>query len=95
MTAKSSYEQRPRITEEQIKKGLELFNQVLDFRLKEKGDRAFASKHEVLGIITEEYQELIEAVKNNDKENFEEELFDVAVAAIFGYICSKWNALQW
>ncbi len=30
-------------------------------RIKEKGDLSFASNHEALGIITEEYDELLDA----------------------------------
>jgi len=65
-------------------------------RLDEKGNGAFVSNHEILGCITEEYWELIEAVHNpklylkitNDA-SIKNELLDIAVAAIFGYVCLK------
>ena len=45
-----------------------------------------ASSHEALGIITEEYYELIEAIKNNNDVATRSELIDIAVAAIFGIL---------
>jgi NTP pyrophosphatase (non-canonical NTP hydrolase) len=59
-----------------------------------KGDGAFSSPHEILGAITEEYHELVEAVRH-DKigspaiEQIQQELKDLAVLAIFGLACFK------
>lgn len=53
-------------------------------RLDERGYGIFISDHETLGIVTEEYHELIQAVKNNDLENIREELMDIAVACMHG-----------
>lgn len=58
-------------------------------RLKEKGYGSYASRHEILGIIEEEMLELKEAVRINTPRGYiryKEELMDVAVAALFGYI---------
>jgi NTP pyrophosphatase (non-canonical NTP hydrolase) len=65
-----------------------LIRSVLERRLKEKGTDSYASTHECLGILTEEYYELVDAVQSNDGEGFESEMIDVAVAAIWS-ICSK------
>jgi NTP pyrophosphatase (non-canonical NTP hydrolase) len=54
----------------------------MDIRLQEKGRGIYVSNHEALGIITEEYYELIEAVKSNEDINVRQELIDIAVACI-------------
>jgi NTP pyrophosphatase (non-canonical NTP hydrolase) len=42
---------------------------------------AFKSSHEALGVITEEYQELIEAIRANDLELVFKEALDLAACA--------------
>ena len=59
-----------------------------------KGDGAFSSPHEILGAITEEYHELVRAVRhdkpgNPASEEIQHELKDLAVLAIFGLACFK------
>ena len=63
---------------------LSLVAQKMKVRLEHCGEGTFASQHEILGIITEEYHELVQAVQNNDKDELIEELLDVAVGAVFG-----------
>jgi len=58
-------------------------------RLKEKGNGIFISSHEALGSVTEEYNELVDAVTKNDPVNFMEECLDVAVAAFFSYVSMR------
>ena len=41
----------------------------------------FASTHEGLGVLTEEYQELIEAIRSNDLKAVEREAIQVAAVA--------------
>lgn len=65
------------------------------FRLGEKGYGTFASSHEILGIVAEEYTELIEAVRSNKKENVKNELLDIAVACVFAVACMEQNSLDW
>lgn len=57
--------------------------------LLDKGDGAFASTHEMLGTITEEYQELIEAVRHNNPGQVKQELKDLAVLTVFSIACLK------
>ena len=52
-------------------------------RLQQKGNSSYASNHEALGVITEEYFEYVDAVKNNDNQHVYEELVDIAVGCIF------------
>ena len=53
-------------------------------RLKQHGPGSFIGPHEILGIITEEYDELIDAVRDNDYGQVEKELVDIAVGCLFG-----------
>ncbi len=52
-------------------------------RLKQKGRLCYVSTHEALGVITEEYFEFVDAVKANDLDEFEKEVIDIAVGAVF------------
>ena len=74
---------------------LNMVRDKLQLRLNQRGTKTFASKHEILGIITEEYHELIEAVKNNDKHEFIEEILDVAVACVYGLACTIADTTDW
>lgn len=56
-------------------------------RVKRHGAGAFVGPHEGLGVITEEFHELVEAVQSNDRRRVRAEAIDVAVA---GY----WLALS-
>lgn len=87
---------RPEVAEHITENCLAMLKIKLNARLKEKGSGAFASSHEILGVITEEYLELIEAVKyksfetnatkafEEKKERIFEELLDIAVGCVFG-----------
>jgi hypothetical protein len=43
----------------------------INYRLEEKGYGTMASMHEIMGIVTEEYHELIEDLHQNNIRNFE------------------------
>lgn len=49
-----------------------------------KGDGEFVTYHETLGVVTEEFFELIEAVKSNRPQRIKEELKDIIVACTWG-----------
>lgn len=53
-------------------------------RLKKHGVYSFMGPHEILGVVTEEYQELITATHQNLRHEVKAELVDIAVACIFG-----------
>ena len=63
---------------------LEIISKELEKKVMEKGPLSFSSSHECLGVITEEYYELIEAIKNNDDVDVISELKDVIISAIWG-----------
>jgi NTP pyrophosphatase (non-canonical NTP hydrolase) len=57
-----------------------------------KGDGALCSIHEALGVVTEEYAELEDAVRSNNAMTVRNELLDIAVAAIVGIASYEANA---
>lgn len=67
----------------------------LDETLQKKGFGTFASSHEVLGVITEEYHELVGAQKANDLQAIRHELYDIAVGCLFAIACIEQGELDW
>ncbi len=80
---------RPQITEKEIEAGLKFLNKRYERARKRKGHASFASIHEILGKVTEEYLETCEAVHHGDKKATELELADVAIACLWGIISLK------
>lgn len=60
-----------------------LLNTGMRIRLLQHGQAAHQSNHESLGVITEEFFELVEAVRSNERKQVKLELMDVAVACMF------------
>ena len=87
--------ERTQITEEQIELALQLLKDKLKYRLKQKGYGTFASTHEIAGVLDEEHRELKETVHYNNMEDFEKELLDIAVGAVFGVACVQAKTLDW
>ena len=86
---------RNNITEPAIKKSTEeTYNKII-YRLNQKGWHSLSSTHEILGVVAEEYQELIEAIKEGDKEKIKQELLDISVACNFGMACIDSKNLDW
>ena len=56
----------------------------LSNRLNQHGDGACVSPMETLGIVTEEYFEVVEAVKSNNNDEVYKELSDLAVSCLLG-----------
>jgi NTP pyrophosphatase (non-canonical NTP hydrolase) len=55
----------------------------LERRVSKHGDGAFVGPHEGLGVIVEEYDELLDAVRSNDRRRVRDEAMDVAVGALW------------
>lgn len=91
----SEKDHRQRITEEQLEGARNVIRDWLRHRLDEKGCGALLSRHEILGVITEEYIELIEAVKFKSLTEVKAELRDMAVGCIFGIACIDAKAVDW
>ena len=79
---------RPQIKPNDLEYTINIVNNKAIERLNKKGWGIYISKHEALGIIAEEYQELIESIRDDNTDNFYEECLDIAVAAILA-IASK------
>jgi hypothetical protein len=76
-------EQRKQVCSEAIAKAFDSCIDKMFEALKKKGSGAFVSSHEILGVLTEEYDEVKLAVHENDIGWLKAELMDVVVAAIF------------
>jgi len=91
-----SKHKRPQVSDKAIGEALRFVAGELDRRLKEKGQGAFVSRHELYGVLDEEVQELRAAVHDNmPYREMIAELADVAVPAIFGIACIKEDAMDW
>ena len=55
-------------------------------RVEKFGKKPDVSVAETVGILTEEYHEVIDAMRNNSDHRVEEELIDVACTALWGVI---------
>jgi hypothetical protein len=89
--------QRAPIPTLSIEQSVDAFRSKLAYRLAQKGSDTFASKHEIVGILAEEYDELIEELRIDTQEgynNFAKELLDIGVACIFGHACITSGALS-
>jgi predicted GTPase len=73
---------RPDIKDEHLTVALEALIQAIQKRIEKHGRAMVASDHEGLGVITEEYIELVDAVRDNDRDAIVAELFDVAVSCV-------------
>lgn len=74
---------------------LEIIRDKILVKLEEKGPHSLCSIHEILGVITEEYTELVLAVQSNDHGHVMAECEDVAVGAIFGLMSKQVGGLDW
>ncbi len=83
------------VSNAEVAVGVEELINALEARLQEKGNLVFDSPHEILGVVTEEYHELVEAVRQGAAKRIDDELLDVAVAAVFGHISVKKGWLNW
>jgi hypothetical protein len=75
---------RPKFDIEWRDWGIESLKCELARRLKQHGDGIFVSEHEVMGVVAEEYHEVLQALHDNDLNDFINELLDLSVGAMFG-----------
>jgi len=86
---------RQQISDEYIREAEQLVSFWLKKRLDEKGKGTFSSRHELLGILTEERRELTKAVHEGELADVLPELVDIAVACIFGVACIRAGTMDW
>jgi hypothetical protein len=87
--------ERVQVTESVLKLTEGRIGMMLTKRLNQKGFGAFASSHEILGVVTEEYHELCHAIESNESIAIQDELLDLAVAAIFGLASIDAGGMRW
>ena len=78
--------ERDTATNKEIDKILEKIADTIDTRITRKGKSKWVGPHEILGNMTEEYDELLDAVHANDKNGVKEELMDILIVALWGLI---------
>ena len=76
---------RKPISKEEFEKVLDKVRLATEWQIKNKGDGAFVSTHEIVGVIQEEYSELLEELHKNNNQAFATELIDIAIACLWGY----------
>ena len=64
-------------------------------RLIEKGKEIIISRHEILGVIDEERDELCRTVQKGTLTDVDDELVDIAVGCIVGLASIKTGGVQW
>lgn len=75
---------RDRISDDYIASAITEVSQHLGQMVRDKGDAAFVSSHEILGKLAEEFQEYMEAVRQNNYNTIRKELIDIGVIVLFG-----------
>jgi hypothetical protein len=73
----------------------EVFNEFygqFHYKLETKGKKPFNSILETYGKLSEEHYETLIALHKKDKKEFESELMDVAITAIFGIMSLRQQA---
>jgi hypothetical protein len=87
---------RHQISDEEVDEVFKLIKKKMDFRLQEKGRGILVTRHEIYGIIAEEFtSELTDALRDNDRTQFREELVDIAVACIIGIASMDSRKMDW
>lgn len=86
---------RKQITPEITNEVTEELGDELIRRIKQKGDLSFTSTHEILGVLEEEFDEVHEAVHQNNHQKLKKELQDIIVGAFWGLCSIEAEALDW
>lgn len=93
-----SLENRKKIDKKLAGGTLDQLRRRINEKVRQRGNHSFASRHEILGQITEEYEELIEAVKLDKTPHMHrvrDELFDIAVACVWGILSIGTKSVDW
>jgi NTP pyrophosphatase (non-canonical NTP hydrolase) len=86
---------RPQTSMDDIEAALQKVQSKLLQRLAEKGWGIYVSSHEILGILDEEFDELKDAVRDNDKAAITKECLDIAVGAVFALVSLNTGKMDW
>lgn len=74
---------RPNVTRSTLDDRARELSTAVEVRVVKHGPGAFVSNAEALGVVVEEYHELVDAVRSNDDGAVYAELMDVAVACLW------------
>jgi hypothetical protein len=74
---------RQQISKKSVQKAIKILASELERRFEMHGRGAFVSPHEALGDLTEEYHELIEAIRVGFQHEIHSETLDVGVSALW------------
>ena len=85
---------RAQLTDAHIDLAHEEVQAMLYKRLRQKGRGILVSSHEIAGVVEEERREMWAAVEANDAERLEDELVDIAVAALVGLASLRTGKVQ-
>lgn len=82
---------RPKATDAEVEEAIKALVTRIADAFDDKGRGVFVSHHETLGSLEEERLELVAAIHDDetDEEGVEDELLDLAVSALFGYLSSR------
>lgn len=72
-----------RVTVEDLEFACRELLQATKARIAKHGDLTFAGDHDGLGVTTEEFWELVQAVQSNNPVNVKKEAMDVAVCGLW------------
>lgn len=60
-----------------------------------RGSGTFSSRHEILGILADEYHQLTRAVQNYNSDDFEVQLLDILATSFLGIASIKNKSLDY
>jgi len=86
---------RPKITTDEVNRAIDALISSLFKQIEQYGTHSYSSKHEIQGLLKEEFDEINAAIHNGTSEELKEELLDIAVAAIYGYACIDAKKVDW
>lgn len=87
--------ERPQISKELVRDVVKIIEHKIEDRLDEKGRGIFVSRHEVMGVILEEFNEAIYACENEELHNFMGEILDVAVGCAIALASFRTEKMEW
>ena len=86
---------RPQIEDGQINMAMAATKTAIAACLAHKGRGSFLSSHEILGALAEEFDELKDAVREDDLKQIAKELLDIAGGAVFALACVNAETMHW
>lgn len=93
--SKEQTDGRHQITMQDLKQQHEHVLAMIVSRYNQKGWGISVSRHEIFGLLTEEWKELTDALRSNDTPEFYNELLDLAVAALHGMTSIDTGKMDW